>query len=155
MSNTFNAEDFQYPMRKGRVGMKQDGVKVVIAAQQAIIRVGMQRLLGAAPDIQILGEASNGQEAFFMVEQIDPDVLILELEMPVMDGIQTMEQLKQSGSKVPIIMISLSLENDPDIASEVIQRGAWGFYSRQEIPGKIVEAVRQAGRGNSLLAFEA
>jgi DNA-binding NarL/FixJ family response regulator len=124
--------------------MKQDGVKVIIAAQHAIIRVGMRRLIGVAPDIQIVAEASNGQDIILLVEQFDPDVLILELEMPTMDGIQTVEQIKQNGSKIPIIIISL--EKDSDIASEMIKRGAWGFFSKQEIPDKIVQAVRQAGR---------
>jgi DNA-binding NarL/FixJ family response regulator len=124
--------------------VKQDKIKVAVAEQNSLVRMGLRRLLGAAPDIQIIGETSDGQQLIQLIAQVEPDVLIVELELPIIDGIQIMEYLQKRESNTRILMISL--EKDTRTASEIINRGAWGFFTRQEIPDKIIDAVRQAGR---------
>jgi DNA-binding NarL/FixJ family response regulator len=126
--------------------MKQRRVKVIIADDHPLIRLGIHNLFKNMPDIQVVGEAANGQEAIEMVEKHHPDVLLLDLQMPVMDGIQALDCLQKNGSKVRVLIISAF--NDPQFASEVLSRGAWGYYLKEEAPNMIVEAVRQAARGD-------
>lgn len=126
--------------------MHKGGVKVVIADDHALIRRGVRNLLEHAPEIRIAGEATNGKEAIELVEKYLPDVLILDLQMPVMDGIQVMDHLQQCGSKVRVLV--LSAFNDHRYISEVLTHGAWGYYLKEEASATIVDAVRQAARGD-------
>ena len=126
--------------------MPQEGIRVVIADDHPLIRLGLRKLLEGTPEIQIVGEASNGQEAIDLVKKHLPDVLILDLQMPIMDGIQAMTTLQERGSKVRILVVSAF--NDNQYTSEVLTRGAWGYYLKDEAPTTIVEAIRQAARGD-------
>ncbi len=126
--------------------MQHSKVKVIIADDHPLIRLGIRKLFDGAQDVEIMGEASNGQEAIELVEKHHPDVLIIDLQMPVMDGIQTMDYLQQHGSNVRILIVSAF--NDTQYTSEVLSRGAWGYYLKEEAPTMIVEAVRQAARGD-------
>lgn len=126
--------------------MHQGKVRVIIADDHPLIRMGIRKLFEGMHDIHLIGEASNGKEAIELVEKHDPDVLILDLQMPIMDGIQVLEHLQHCGSKVRILIVSAF--NDNQYTSEVLTRGAWGYYLKDEAPSQIVEAVRQAARGN-------
>lgn len=126
--------------------MQNNSIKVLIADDHPLIRLGYRKLLDGKSDIQIVGEASNGREAIELVEKCNPDVLILDLQMPVMDGIQALEHLKNLGSKVRVLIVSAFLDNQ--YTSEVLSRGAWGYYLKDEAPNIIVDAVRQAARGD-------
>ncbi len=110
------------------------------------IRFGIRKLLEGTADIHIIGEASNGQEAVELVEKYHPDVLILDLQMPIMDGVQTLEYLQKRGSMVRILI--LSAFNDRQYTAEVLSRGAWGYYLKDEAPTIIVEAIRRAAQGD-------
>ncbi len=121
-------------------------VKVVIADDHPLIRVGLIKLFEGLSDIQIVGEASNGQEALEQVEKHHPDILILDLQMPVMDGEQVLEQLQKNGSKVRILIVSAFHDNF--YTTEILKHGAWGYYLKEEAPAMIVEAVRQAAKGD-------
>jgi DNA-binding NarL/FixJ family response regulator len=126
--------------------MEPNSIRVVIADDHPLLRMGICKLLEATPEIDVVGQAENGQEAIQLIAQTDPDVLILDLQMPVMDGIQVMDQLKSCGSRVRILILSAFNENQ--YISEVLTRGAWGYYLKEEAPSQIVEAVRQASRGD-------
>lgn len=126
--------------------MPEDGIRVVIADDHPLIRLGVRKLLEGTTGIQVVGEASNGQEAIDLVEKHLPDILILDLQMPIMDGIQAMTYLQECGSEVRILVVSAY--NDDQYTTEVLTRGAWGYYLKDDAPTKIVEAVRQAARGN-------
>jgi DNA-binding NarL/FixJ family response regulator len=121
-------------------------VKVIIADDHPLIRIGIRKLFDRILDIRVVGEASNGQEAVELVEKYRPEVLILDLQMPIMDGIQALDYLQKSGSQVRVLIVSAF--NDPQYTSEVLTRGAWGYYLKDEAPALIVEAVRMAARGD-------
>ncbi len=125
-------------------------VKVIIADDHPLIRLGMCKLLEKLPDIQVVAEAANGQEALDLVEKHHPDVLLLDLQMPVMDGIEVLDHLQKHGTNVRILIISAY--NDKEIVSEVLARGAWAYYVKDDAPTMIVEAVRQAARGDGRAA---
>ncbi len=126
--------------------MTQGRIRVIIADDHPLIRFGIRKLLEGTADINIIGEASNGQEAVELVEKYHPDVLILDLQMPIMDGVQTLEYLQKRGSMVRILI--LSAFNDRQYTAEVLSRGAWGYYLKDEAPTIIVEAIRQAAQGD-------
>lgn len=126
--------------------MQPARVRVIIADDHPLIRLGVRKLLEASPEICVVAEASDGKEAVEFVHEYHPDVLILDLQMPIMDGIQAMECLRQSGSKVRILI--LSAFSDEQYYTEVLALGAWGYYLKEDAPTMIVEAVRQAARGD-------
>jgi DNA-binding NarL/FixJ family response regulator len=126
--------------------MQQNLVKVLIADDHPLIRMGLSRLFEGKLDIQVVGEAANGQEAISLVEKYQPDVLILDLQMPVMDGVQVLDHLKKCGSKVRTLVVSAFY--DPHYTMEIFTHGAWGYYLKEEAPSSMVEAVRQAARGD-------
>jgi DNA-binding NarL/FixJ family response regulator len=126
--------------------MQKGKIRVVIADDHPLIRLGLKKLFEGAADTIIVGEAANGREAIELVVNQHPDVLILDLQMPVMNGIQVLDYLQQCGSKVRVLVVSAFHDNQ--YTSEILTRGAWGYYLKEEAPTIIVDAVRQAARGD-------
>ncbi len=122
--------------------MEQSSVNVIIADDYPAIRRRIRELLEKSPDIHIAGEAANGQEAVEMVEKFHPDVLILDLQMPVMDGFEAMEYLQKHGYRTRVLVVSAY--KDRQYTAEVFLRGAWGYFLKEEAPEVILKAVRQA-----------
>ena len=125
--------------------MPANTIKVLIADDHPFLRAGICNLLSKSPHIVIVGEASNGIEAIELMEKLHPDVLLLDVQMPVMDGIQVLEELNQKGNKTPILM--LSAFDNQDFVNETISRGAWGYYLKEDAPNVIIEAIHQAAIG--------
>jgi DNA-binding NarL/FixJ family response regulator len=121
-------------------------VNVVIADDHAAVRIGLRQILERSPIIIVLGEACNGKEAIQLVDDLSPDVLILDLQMPIMDGFETLAYLHKN--RAELIILILSANNEKELITEVISMGAWGYYLKEEAPDKIVEAVHQASMGN-------
>jgi DNA-binding NarL/FixJ family response regulator len=124
-------------------------VRVVIADDHPLIRLALRKLLDRTADIEVVAEAANGQEAIQKVELLQPDVLILDIHMPVMDGLQALEYLQRRG--MPARVIVLSAYKDPIYTSEALSRGAWGYCAKEEAPARLVDTVRRVGqkRGRS------
>ncbi len=120
-------------------------IRVLIADDHPALRIGIKQILEQSSGIIVVAEAADGREAIRLVHQYSPDVLLLDLQMPVMDGFDVLDALypKQTGLKTLI----LSANNDRCLISETFSKGAWGYYLKEEAPAKIVEAVRQAVRG--------
>jgi DNA-binding NarL/FixJ family response regulator len=133
-------------LENGDMDNQVGGIKVIIADDHPYIRLGVRRVLEGVPNILVAGEAGNGKEAIHLVEIYHPDVLVLDISMPVMDGFQVMDYLRRCNSKVRIIV--LSAHNDNEYIAEALVRGAWGYYLKEEAPFVIAEAVLQAGRGD-------
>jgi DNA-binding NarL/FixJ family response regulator len=133
-------------LEKEKMANQKGGIKVIIADDHPYIRLGLRRVLEGVSNISVVDEASNGQEAVKLVELHHPDVLILDISMPVMDGFQVMDYLRKCKSLVRIVV--LSAHNDNEYISEALSRGAWGYYLKEEAPFVIAEAVLQAGRGD-------
>lgn len=128
-----------------RLMSKEEATRVVLADDHAIVRQGLKRLLNRAPDVQVVGEASDGLEAIQIVEKLDPDVLLLDIEMPVMDGIEVARRLQESHPKVRILV--LSAYDDREYIRALLDIGVSGYLVKGEAPGKIVEAVRGVAQG--------
>ncbi len=120
-------------------------IRVVLADDHPVMRTGIRSLLNAKKDIQVIGEASNGQEAVDLVKTLKPDVLVLDIEMPVLDGIETARTLRKIGTHTCILVLSSYAEKD--YIRLVLEQGVSGYLIKDEAPGRIVEAVRRVAGG--------
>jgi DNA-binding NarL/FixJ family response regulator len=120
-------------------------IRVVIADDHAIMRVGIRNILARSNEISVVGEASNGAEAIQLVEKEHPDVLVLDMEMPIMDGVEVARRLLAAGSPVNILV--LSAYDDRQYILEMLNMGAAGYLIKDEAPEVIVDAVMGVSRG--------
>ena len=120
-------------------------IRIVLADDHPVVRSGIRNMLERANDIAIVGEASTGGEALRLVAEMTPDVLLLDMELPDVKGIEVAQQLKQSGSTVKILV--LSAHDDPLYIRELLESGAAGYLVKEEAPETIVDAVRGVAHG--------
>ena len=120
-------------------------IRVVLADDHAVVRAIIRDFLEATPDIKVIAEASNGLEALRLAEELHPDVLLLDMEMPRMTGIEVARQLQADKSSVPIL--ALSAYDDWPYIQGLLDAGAAGYLTKTEAPGLIVEAVRDVAQG--------
>lgn len=124
---------------------KTGTTRVVLADDHDIVRQGLKRLLDRVPEIEVVGEASDGLEALNSVKALAPDVLLLDIEMPVMDGIEVARRLREANIDVRILI--LSAYDDREYIHALLEIGVSGYLVKGDAPGKIVEAVRRVARG--------
>ena len=124
---------------------KTGTTRVVLADDHDIVRQGLKRLLDRVPEIEVVGEASDGLEALNSVKALAPDVLLLDIEMPVMDGIEVARRLREANIDVRILI--LSAYDDREYIHALLEIGVSGYLVKGDAPGKIVEAVRGVARG--------
>src|SRR5512135_2440352 len=121
-------------------------IRVVIADDHAVMRVGIRNILTRSNKINVAGEASNGAEAIQLVSELSPDVLILDMEMPVMDGVEVARRLQTNDSPVHILV--LSAYDDRQYILEMLNMGAAGYLIKDEAPEVIVDAVQGIANGD-------
>jgi DNA-binding NarL/FixJ family response regulator len=119
--------------------------KVLLVDDHPVVRSGIRTLLEQVPDILVIGEAVNGSEALRMVKELEPDVLLLDMEMPDLNGSQVAHQLLKDEAKVRIL--ALSAHDDKQYIQELLTNGAAGYLVKEEVPEAIIEAVRGVARG--------
>ncbi|MEJ2599780.1 MAG: response regulator transcription factor [Anaerolineales bacterium] len=119
--------------------------KVLLVDDHPIVRTGIRNLLERSIEINVVGEASDGFEALKLVEELSPDVVLLDMEMPGMNGSEVAIRLKQAGSSVKIL--ALSAHEDKQYIRELLANGASGYLVKDEAPEAIIEAVRGVARG--------
>lgn len=124
---------------------KEATTRVVLADDHDVVRQGLKRLLNRVSDLEVVGEASNGLEAINMVEALQPDVLLLDIEMPVLDGIEVARRLQEEDHKVHILV--LSAYDDREYIRALLEIGVSGYLVKGEAPNKIVEAIRGVANG--------
>jgi len=124
-------------------------IRVFIAEDHAIVRKGVRNLLSLESDIEVIGEAANGREAVELVRQLQPDVILMDLVMPELDGIQAIQQIKadQPGAKV---LVLTSFDTDDKIFP-AIKAGALGYLLKDSNPADLVYAIRQVNAGECSL----
>ncbi len=134
------------PVEGQRTVMTKDATtRVVLADDHDVVRQGLKRYLDRVPEIEVVGEARDGLEALKSVKDLQPDVLLLDIEMPVMDGIEVARQLQQANIQVRILI--LSAYDDQEYIRALLDIGVSGYLVKGEAPGKIVEAVRGVAQG--------
>ncbi|MGE5221703.1 MAG: response regulator transcription factor [Omnitrophica WOR_2 bacterium] len=119
--------------------------RVVLADDHPLIRVGIKSLFQKTPDVQIIGEAIDGVQALQLVKSLVPDVLILDIEMPKMTGIEVTQELMKIGSVIPIL--AYSAYDDYLFVTSVLECGAAGYLTKDEVPEMLLSAVRRIASG--------
>ncbi len=127
-------------------------MKVLIADDHRLVLDGIRRALEQADDIEIVGEATNGSQVLPLVRRLNPDVLLLDMRMPQMDGLACLDQLKKHGIDVKVIV--LSAFKDSDHIQAAFNRGASGYIVKSVNPGDLPSAVRQASDGTFFSPLE-
>ena len=126
-----------------------DPVKVFIADDQALLRGGLKAMLDAQPGIQVVGEAENGAEAVEGVLRTHPDVALMDVRMPVLDGIEATKRLLSAGSRAKVLVVT-TFDLD-EYAYRALRAGASGFLLKATPPARLADAVRTVASGESLL----
>ena len=123
---------------------------VLLADDQALVRGGFRMILESRPDLSVLGEAADGAEAVALTEQLRPDVVLMDIRMPVMDGLEATRRIVSSGSGTRIVVLTTYDADDSVFAA--LRAGASGFLLKDARPAELVDAVRVVARGDALLA---
>ena len=124
-------------------------LRIVIADDQASVRQGLELLLGGLPDIEVLGTAANGQEALDLVERQRPDAILLDLHMPVLDGIETTRRLTAEHPEVAIVI--LTTYADDQSVLDALRAGARSYLTKDADRSDIAGALHAAARGLAVL----
>jgi len=125
-------------------------IRVAIADDQALVRNGFRLILNGRPDIDVVGEAEDGAQAVDLVRELTPDVLLLDVRMPNLDGIQATQRIVADGSPTRIIILT-TFDLD-DYVHDAIRAGASAFLLKDVRPAELVDAIRLVAGGNALLA---
>ena len=125
-------------------------IRVVVADDQGMVRSGFSTLLNAQPDIEVIGEAVNGQEAVTAATELRPDVILMDVRMPVLDGLQATRRITVMDDP-PRILILTTFDLD-DYVFEALRAGASGFLLKDASAGELAAAVRVVAVGDGLLA---
>jgi DNA-binding NarL/FixJ family response regulator len=125
-------------------------VTVLLVDDEPLVRAGLRAVLEAQPDIQVVGEAADGAAVIPLVRQLRPDVVAMDVRMPLMDGIEATRAVLRSVEEPPKIVVVTTFEND-EYVYEALRAGADGFLLKRARPAEIVHAVRLVAEGESLL----
>jgi DNA-binding NarL/FixJ family response regulator len=126
-------------------------VNVLIADDQALVRAGFRMILDAESDIAVVGEAQNGEEAVTLVRRARPDVVLMDIRMPVMDGIEATRRLLEDGATATRVLVLTTFDED-DYIRDALAAGASGFLLKDTPPEQLVEAIRVIAAGEALLS---
>ena len=124
--------------------------RVLIADDQALVRAGFRVLIDSAPDLEVVGEASDGREAVELVASTDPDVVLMDIRMPEMDGLAATREIAKS-AEGPRVIILTTFDID-EYVFEALRAGASGFLLKDIEPDDLLHAVRVVAAGEALLA---
>lgn len=124
-------------------------IKVVIADDHHVVRRGLLFFLKTQQDIEVIGEAKNGQEAVDMVSKLNPDVVLMDLSMPIMDGVMATKAIREADNDVKIIILTSYADQDHVIPA--IRAGASGYQLKDIEPDELVQTIRDVLKGESKL----
>jgi NarL family two-component system response regulator LiaR len=132
-------------IRRGDMGK----IRVMIADDHAVVREGTRRMLEQEEDIEVVGEAADGEEAIKLAEGLKPDVAIVDIAMPKLDGIEATKQIKERCPSVTVLI--LSAYDDDQFVFSLLEAGAAGYLLKTVRSGELIDAVRAVHAGESVL----
>jgi DNA-binding NarL/FixJ family response regulator len=126
-------------------------IRIVIADDHELMRSGLRSMLDAESDMEVVGEAEDGAEAVDQAVRLHPDVAIIDIRMPRLDGIEATRRLMAQGDAAPRVLVLTTFDLD-EYVYEALRAGAGGFMLKDAPPGQLAEAVRTVAAGEALLA---
>ncbi len=127
-----------------------DPIRVLLVDDHAIVREGVCALLDLSPEVEVIGEAHHGREALEKVRELKPDVVLIDIMMPVMDGLECTRRLAGGNSNVKILV--LTQYDSKEYVFPIIEAGAHGFLSKTTASSELLTAIRSVHQGNSFLS---
>lgn len=127
-------------------------ISVLIADDQQIIRAGLSTILDGQPDITVVGQAADGDEAITMARQMRPDVCLFDIRMPRIDGVEATRQLAGPEVEDPMAVVVITTFDTDDYVHGALKAGARGFLLKDAGPDLLVQAIRAAANGDALIA---
>ena len=127
-------------------------IRVLICEDQELVRTGYSTVLSAQPDMAVVGEAADGRAALEAARRTNPDVIVMDIRMPVLDGIETTRRLAGPGVANPAKVLVVTTFNVDEYVYEALKAGASGFLLKDTPPAQLVAGIRTIAAGESLLA---
>lgn len=125
-------------------------IKILVADDHAVVRQGFRRILEAQQDLQVVGEAANGREAIRLAQELRPDLVLLDVSMPELNGVEATRRLKESSQYVKVLV--LSMHKDHVYVREALRAGALGYLLKDCSEDELVGAVRTVAGGEAYLS---
>jgi DNA-binding NarL/FixJ family response regulator len=126
-------------------------IRVLVADDQTLVRGGFRMILRAEPDIEVVGEAADGAEAIALAHELDPDVVLMDVRMPNVDGIEATRRITEGGERVPRVLVLTTFDLD-EYVYEALRAGASGFLLKDAPEEQLVSGIRVVAGGASLFA---
>ena len=122
-------------------------ITVLLSEDHVVVRQGLRSLLSAEPDIEVVGEAGNGRQAVKMAQELSPDVVVMDIAMPVLNGLEATTQIVSEG--IPTKILILSSYADDEYVHQLTEAGASGYLVKQTAASELIKAVREIAKGNA------
>src|SRR5919109_950759 len=124
--------------------------RILLADDHAVVRQGFKMILSAQSDLEIVGEAANGREAVELAERLKPDVVVMDVAMPELNGIEATRRLVSSAPHTRVL--ALSMHKDSVYVREILRAGARGYLLKDSVDSDLIAAVRAVARGEGYLS---
>ena len=131
---------------KGQMDKK---LRIVLAEDHKTVREGIKLLVDAQPDMEVIGEAGDGEAVIALTAELDPDIVLMDISMPVLNGLKATKKLRALYPQVKIL--TLTRHTDDGYLRQLISAGANGYVLKQSAPSELINAIRSVGEGNSFL----
>ena len=128
-------------------------IRVLITDDHGVVRQGLRMYLGLDPELEVVGEAANGEEALRMARELGPDVILMDLLMPVMDGIEATKAIRAELPEVEVIALTSVLEDEKVVSA--VRAGAIGYLLKDTRSDDLIRAIKGAAEGQAQLSLEA
>jgi len=132
---------------------RPDVIRVILADDHLVVRAGLKALLGATKDIEVVGEATNGREAIALIDRLKPDVAVMDLDMPQMDGIAATKELAKL--ELPTKVLILTMHTEEEYLVTLLEAGAAGYLVKNAADRELADAVRAVAAGDSYVQASA
>ncbi len=124
-------------------------IRVLIVDDQTVVRAGLAAIVGSDPDIEVVGQGSNGEEAIGLVETLSPDLVLMDLQMPMMNGVQATRNLKQAHPKLPVLVLTTYAADEWVL--DAVRAGAAGYLLKDTRPAQLLAGIKGTVAGETFL----
>jgi DNA-binding NarL/FixJ family response regulator len=128
-------------------------IKVLLADDHSIVRAGLRRIVEESGDMEVIAEAADGRETIRLVRETAPDVAVIDISMPDLDGLEVVSQLRGICPDLPVLI--LTMHQEAQYVVRAIQAGAMGYMTKQSAPEQLLKAIRRINEGSRYLTDEA